>query len=139
MDVNRPIDDNSAFRLNLMGHSADIPGRDVVNDKRWGFFGAYTWGLTGRTSLNVDWLSTRQDNIEDKGLPFDREGFSGPKALCDQADNDRVGRVGDQRCGDGYAMPASCRTASISVISSATWMTTRTSTWMWPPRASSTF
>ncbi|MEX0707335.1 MAG: TonB-dependent siderophore receptor [Woeseia sp.] len=103
VDINQPIDDNSAFRLNVMGHSADIPGRDVVNDKRWGFFGAYTWGLTGRTSLNVDWLSTRQDNIEDKGLPFDREGFSGPKALCDQADNDRVGRVGDQRCGDGYA------------------------------------
>ena len=102
-DINQPIDDNSAFRLNLLGHAADIPGRDVVNDKRWGMFGAYTWGFTGDTLLSVDWLHTEQDNIEDKGLPFDREGFTGPKALCDQADNGRVGRVGNQRCGDGFA------------------------------------
>ena len=102
-DINQPIDDNSAFRLNLLGHAADIPGRDVVNDKRWGMFGAYTWGFTGDTLLSVDWLHTEQDNIEDKGLPFDREGFTGPKALCDQPDNDRVGRVGNQRCGDGFA------------------------------------
>ncbi|MDZ7825733.1 MAG: TonB-dependent receptor [Gammaproteobacteria bacterium] len=103
VDVNRPIDDNSAFRVNLMGHASDIPGRDVVNDERWGFFGAYTWGFSGPTTVNLDWLSTRQDNIEDKGLPFDREGFTGDRALCDQPDNDRVGRVGNQRCGDGFA------------------------------------
>ncbi len=102
VDINQPIDDNSALRLNLMGHSADIPGRDVVNDERWGLFGSYVWGFTADTQVNVDWLHMRQDNLEDKGLPFDREGFSGPKALCDQPDNDRVGRVGNQRCGDGF-------------------------------------
>ena len=102
-DVNMPIDDNSAFRLNLMGHSADIPGRDVVNDQRWGVFAAYTWGFQGNTRVKIDWLHTNQDNLEDKGLPFDREGFTGPKALCDQADNPRAGRVGNQRCGDGFA------------------------------------
>ncbi|MCC5873976.1 MAG: TonB-dependent receptor [Gammaproteobacteria bacterium] len=103
VDINQPINDNSALRINLMGHSADIPGRDIVNDKRWGLFGVYTWGFSGDTLVSVDWLHTRQDNIEDKGLPFDREGFSGPKSLCDQPDNPQFGRVGNQRCGDGFA------------------------------------
>ncbi len=102
-DINQPLNDNSAFRINLMGHRADVPGRDVVNDKRWGVFGAYTWGFRSDTLVTVDWLHTNQDNIEDKGLPFDREGFTGDKAQCDQADNPREGRVGNQRCGDGFA------------------------------------
>ncbi|MDZ7751124.1 MAG: TonB-dependent receptor [Gammaproteobacteria bacterium] len=103
VDVNQPIDDNSAFRLNFMGHSADVPGRDVVNDERWGLFGAYTWGFRGDTLVTADWLHTSQDNLEDKGLPLDREGFTGSKAECDDPTNDRVGRVGNQRCGDGFA------------------------------------
>ncbi|MEX2515712.1 MAG: TonB-dependent receptor [Gammaproteobacteria bacterium] len=103
IDINRPIDDNSAFRVNLMGHSADIPGRDVVNDERWGIYGAYTWGFQRDTLVTADWLHTRQNNIEDKGLPLDREGFTGSKAACDNPTNPQAGRVGNQRCGDGFA------------------------------------
>ena len=103
VDINQPLDDNSAFRLNVMGHAADVPGRDVVNDKRYGLFGAYTWGLAGNTQISANWLHTRQDNIEDKGLPFDREGV-GPENVsgCFDPDDNRFGRTGSQRCGDGF-------------------------------------
>jgi len=103
IDINQVINENSAFRVNAMVHDADVPGRDVVNDSRYGVFSAYTWGFRSNTQITADWLHTRQDNIEDKGLPFDREGFSGPRELCDSPDNGQVGRVGAQRCGDGYA------------------------------------
>ena len=102
-DINQPLDNNSAFRLNLMGHSADVPGRDVVNDKRWGLYGAYTWGFARDTQITVNWLHTEQDNIEDKGLPFDREGVPAENvAGCFDPDDNRIGRTGSQRCGDGF-------------------------------------
>jgi len=102
VDFNHVINSNSAIRVNAMVHDADVPGRDVVNDSRYGLFSAYTWGFNGDTQITADWLHSRQDNIEDKGLPFDREGFSGPRALCDDPTNNQAGRVGNQRCGDGY-------------------------------------
>ena len=103
VDINQPLDNNSAFRLNIMGHAADVPGRDVVNDKRYGLFGAYTWGLAGNTQVSANWLHTRQDNIEDKGLPFDREGVNPENASgCFDPDDNRFGRTGSQRCGDGF-------------------------------------
>ena len=103
VDINEPLDGNSAFRLNLMGHSADIPGRDVVEDERWGLYGAYTWGFQRDTQVSVNWLHTEQNNIEDKGLPFDREGVP-PENVegCFDPDDNRFGRTGSQRCGDGF-------------------------------------
>lgn len=73
LDINRAVDDNSAFRINLMGHSADAPGRDVVEEKRYGLYGAYTWGFKEKTSVTADYLLLRQNDIPDAGLPFDRD------------------------------------------------------------------
>ena len=103
VDINEPLDGNSAFRLNLMGHSAEVPGRDVVEDERWGLYGAYTWGFQRDTQVSVNWLHTEQNNIEDKGLPFDREGVP-PENVegCFDPDDNRFGRTGSQRCGDGF-------------------------------------
>ncbi|MCA1790786.1 MAG: TonB-dependent siderophore receptor [Thioalkalivibrio sp.] len=102
VDLNRPVSENSAFRLNLMTHSSDIPGRDIVNERRHGIYGAYTWGFQENTLITVDYLHTRQNNIPDQGIPFDREGYTGAKAECDNPTNPQAGRVGNQRCGDGY-------------------------------------
>ena len=103
VDINEPLDSNSAFRLNLMGHSADVPGRDVVEDERWGLYGAYTWGFQRDTQVSVNWLHTEQINIEDKGLPFDREGVPAENVPgCFDPDDNRIGRTGSQRCGDGF-------------------------------------
>ncbi len=73
VDMNKTIDDNSAFRLNLMGHKSDFPGRDVAEEERHGFYGAYTWGFQEDTQITVDYLHSKQNNLPDYGLPFDRE------------------------------------------------------------------
>lgn len=101
-DFNRMLDSNSALRINLMSHSSDIPGRDIVDERRQGIYSAYTWGFQEDTQVTLDWLHTRQNNRPDQGIPFDREGYSGDKADCDDPTNPQVGRVGNQRCGDGF-------------------------------------
>lgn len=73
LDMNQPIDDNSALRINLMGHSSDVPGRDYVEEERYGLYAAYTWGFTGSTRITTDLLYTRQNDIPDAGLPMDRD------------------------------------------------------------------
>ncbi|MCL7930620.1 TonB-dependent receptor [Halomonas llamarensis] len=99
-DFNRRIDDNSALRLNVMNHTQDVPGRDETNQERHGFYAAYVWGLESDTQVEVDFLHTRQNNLEDKGLPFDRAGFSGDTAELTEKGGERT--PGGQRAPDGY-------------------------------------
>ena len=35
LDINRKINETTGFRLNAMGHSADVPGRNGPDNKRW--------------------------------------------------------------------------------------------------------
>ncbi|RUR26861.1 TonB-dependent siderophore receptor [Vreelandella andesensis] len=97
-DFNRRIDDNSALRLNVMSHTQDNPGRDIVDQERQGVYAAYTWGFESDTQVEVDFLHTRQNNTPDQGIPIDREGFSGDPSQL----NDRGRTPGGQRAGDGY-------------------------------------
>ena len=76
-DLNRPIDDNSAVRINLMRHQSDKPGRDVAEESRYGLYAAYTWGFKGPTQITADFLHTRQDDLPDAGLPLDRTNVLG--------------------------------------------------------------
>lgn len=76
-DLNRPLDDNSAVRINLMRHQSDKPGRDVAEESRYGLYAAYTWGFKGPTQITVDFLHTRQDDLPDAGLPLDRTNVLG--------------------------------------------------------------
>lgn len=72
VDSNLVLSDNSAVRLNVMAHRSDVPGRDVTNEKRYGLYGAYTWGFAGPTQITADFLHIRTDDIPDAGLPTDR-------------------------------------------------------------------
>ena len=76
-DLNRPIDDNSAVRINLMTHQSDKPGRDVADESRYGLYAAYTWGFKEKTQITADVLHTRQDDLPDAGLPLDRTNVLG--------------------------------------------------------------
>lgn len=76
-DLNRPIDDDSAVRINLMRHQSDKPGRDVAEESRYGLYAAYTWGFKGPTQITADFLHTRQDDLPDAGLPLDRTNVLG--------------------------------------------------------------
>jgi catecholate siderophore receptor len=77
LDLNKPIDLNSAVRINLMAHDSNIPGRDVVKESRQGLYAAYTWGFIGPTQFTVDYLHLRQRDLPDYGLPIDRQNRLG--------------------------------------------------------------
>ena len=69
-DVNLPIGDNMAFRLNLLGHHSGVAGRDVVKFDRWGVAPSFTWGLGKPTRATVSYYKLKQKNISDYGIPW---------------------------------------------------------------------
>ncbi|MFP5483900.1 MAG: TonB-dependent receptor, partial [Gammaproteobacteria bacterium] len=72
LDMNRVLDDDEALRINLMKHSANLPGRNTAEEDRYGVYAAYTWGLNKPTSITADVLHIKTNDIPDAGLPFDR-------------------------------------------------------------------
>ncbi|MFD1626106.1 TonB-dependent receptor [Azospirillum griseum] len=71
-DVNRSLIDaglDAAVRLNVMGHTSGVAGRDVVENNRWGFAPSVTFGLSGPTKLTLSYMHLVEDNIPDYGLP----------------------------------------------------------------------
>lgn len=70
-DINQPIEglNGAAFRLNLLSHQADQPGRDHVENRRFGIAPSLSFGLGTPTRINLSYLYTRQDNRPDSGLP----------------------------------------------------------------------
>jgi catecholate siderophore receptor len=77
LDMNKVLSDNSAVRLNVMGHKADFPGRDIAEESRYGLYAAYTWGFQGPTRVTADYLHLKLDDIQDAGLPMDRQNLLG--------------------------------------------------------------
>ncbi len=70
VDVNQSFNDHSAFRLNGMYHSSDTPGRDIVDQERWGIAGSLAFGLGTDTRLTLNYQHLTEDNIPDFGLPW---------------------------------------------------------------------
>ncbi|MBP2229563.1 catecholate siderophore receptor [Azospirillum agricola] len=72
-DLNQPLTalglDNAAIRLNVMGQTSGIAGRDVVENNRWGFNPSITFGLTGPTKFTLSYFHLQEDNIPDYGIP----------------------------------------------------------------------
>lgn len=70
LDVNVPINDDIAFRLNAMGHDSDFPGREVVQNRRWGIAPSIMFGLSSRTRFAASYFHLRQENTSDYGIPW---------------------------------------------------------------------
>ncbi len=75
VDVNLPLrqlglGEQSAFRLNLIGHDSGVAGRDVVNNQRWGAAPSLAFGLGSPTRLTLSYYKLKQDNIPDYGIPW---------------------------------------------------------------------
>jgi catecholate siderophore receptor len=77
-DVNRAIGNNSAFRLNVMGHENDVPGRKVVGGNRWGVAPTVTFGLNGPDRAVVSLYHLTSHEIPDTGIPFNNPITTGP-------------------------------------------------------------
>ncbi|MCB5190519.1 TonB-dependent siderophore receptor [Methylobacillus arboreus] len=69
-DGNYMIGEDAAIRLVGLVHDADVPGRDSVDVKRWGFMPSITLGLNGPTSLSANWYHFETDDMSDRGLPY---------------------------------------------------------------------
>ena len=69
-DINLPIGDSVAFRMNLLGHHSGVAGRDVVEFERWGVAPSLTFGLGKATRFTVSYYKLKQDNISDYGIPW---------------------------------------------------------------------
>ena len=70
IDLNLPINEDIAFRLNAMGHDSNFPGREVVQNRRWGIAPSIMFGLSGPTRFSVSYFHLSQDNISDYGIPW---------------------------------------------------------------------
>jgi len=77
-DINRVLGNNAAFRLNLMAHENDVPGRQVVGGDRWGIAPSVTFGLMGPTRAVLSYYHMQSSEIPDTGIPFDNPISSGP-------------------------------------------------------------
>ncbi|MGH9158787.1 MAG: TonB-dependent siderophore receptor [Vicinamibacteraceae bacterium] len=86
VDINQPIDglgSGTALRLNAMWTDADVPGRDAVENQRWGIAPALTFGLGTPTRVTLGYTHLAQDNIPDYGVPWVPEDN---EALAEYAD-----------------------------------------------------
>ncbi|MES2737118.1 MAG: TonB-dependent siderophore receptor [Verrucomicrobiota bacterium] len=69
-DYNQPISDHMALRVNGMYHSADTPGRDVVNQERYGLAASLAFGLGTETRAYINYQHLSENNIPDYGIPW---------------------------------------------------------------------
>ena len=69
-DINQPIGERAALRVNLMGERSDVADRDEIEQKRWGVAPSIAFGIGGPTELTLSYLHQEEDNVPDFGLPF---------------------------------------------------------------------
>ncbi|APQ13689.1 TonB-dependent receptor [Pseudomonas oryzihabitans] len=72
LDTNQPLQgvgEGSAFRLNLMTHENDVPGRDEIDRKRWGIAPSLALGLSDDTRLTLSYFHQTDNNLPDYGVP----------------------------------------------------------------------
>lgn len=74
VDVNRPLGTlmggGTAFRMNLMGDEANIAGRDVVENRRFGVAPSLSFGMGTRTRATLSYVHLGENDIPDYGIPW---------------------------------------------------------------------
>ena len=74
-DSNFDLDDGVALRLNAMGHTQDVPGRDEEFE-RWGFAPSIAFGLGSDTRFTLSYLHQQDDNMPQYGVPYALNAFN---------------------------------------------------------------
>jgi catecholate siderophore receptor len=74
-DVNMQLDDTSALRINVMGNSNQVNGRDDAQYDRYGFAASYALGLGTNTRTTFNYLHQTENDTPDYGIPW---LFNGP-------------------------------------------------------------
>jgi len=68
-DFNKEIGATAAIRLNVMGHRADVPDREVERNKRWGIAPSISYGLGTATTISLAYLHQYDNNTPQYGVP----------------------------------------------------------------------
>ncbi|YCM42332.1 TonB-dependent siderophore receptor [Verrucomicrobiaceae bacterium 227] len=70
-DLNRELTgiEGAAFRLNLMYHNANTPGRDIADQERWGISPTLSFGLDTDTRVHFSYQYQGENNTPDYGIP----------------------------------------------------------------------
>jgi catecholate siderophore receptor len=71
IDIDHPLSDTSAVRLNSMGESSDVAGRDDVRNRRWGVAPAAEFGIGQATTVTLAYEHLSENDRPDEGVPFD--------------------------------------------------------------------
>ncbi|WP_109124790.1 catecholate siderophore receptor Fiu [Dyella sp. C11] len=78
-DWNQTVSATSAFRLNVMGQDFGVPGRDKVENNRWGVAPEFAFGLGTPTRVYIDYMHIKQNNVPDGGVPtIGLPGYTSP-------------------------------------------------------------
>jgi catecholate siderophore receptor len=101
LDVNQPVGDTAAFRLNAFGMHDGIEGRDEVYVNRWGAAPSFSLGLGTPTRLTASYYYLQDDSLPDYGFPYvfgeppdvDRESFYGLVERDHEKDTVHIGTL----------------------------------------------
>jgi catecholate siderophore receptor len=77
LDSELSIGDLADFRLNLMTHGNDVPGRDVERYERWGIAPSVAFGTGTDTRVALAYVHQEDDNIPQYGVPYALGAFNG--------------------------------------------------------------
>lgn len=69
IDVNQPLSEHVAFRLNAVGQTGGVAGRDVAEKNLWGVAPSLAFGLGTPTRLFLSYQHVEQNDIPDYGVP----------------------------------------------------------------------
>ena len=75
-DSNFDFENGVAVRLNAMGHTQDVPGRDEEFKHRWGFAPSIAFGLGSDTRFTLSYLHQHDNNMPQYGVPFALSPFN---------------------------------------------------------------
>jgi catecholate siderophore receptor len=71
-DGNYVINDNTAVRLNALGYTANVPGRDEVDQNSWGFAPSVTFGMKSDTKVTLSYYHLQGNGMPDYSIPYAR-------------------------------------------------------------------
>lgn len=85
-DINKPLSDTAALRVNLLHEDSDTPGRDEAFNKSTGVAASLATGLgtARRFNFNAEYLT--QENLPDFGMPWVSGGDDTVAALASHLD-----------------------------------------------------
>lgn len=71
IDLNHNVNDQFAIRAGGLAQKSGVPGRDVVEDDRYGAFLSAQWRPSSAFKLSLDYYYMKFDGLPDWGVPFD--------------------------------------------------------------------